>query len=420
MPFGSHFFILTALLVLFVMFFWNLSIIKSFISVMLGIIILALGEVLTISFIANIDNINMAQIESNQLYTFLLPLPQLLFSLLLVFMLIKYKLYLFDFHDMSSGGTFAANEKRVKNIMVLAAIMFLLIIVQVVFNLNLYNIYPHPIVKSLSISDIGIISSSATIGVFIVLVLLIQQLFVLLRTESAYISQSAYIQTVDELYTASRAEAHDRINHLQTLYGFVQLGYLEETRAYLEELMGDEIVSQKYFATGHPALSSLFFIKSGLAISKGVHLEISIDTRIDNLEVPPHEINRILGNLINNALDFAASLEKDQRIVNLFVSGDDKFYVFKVQNYGNLDPKVLGKIFEKNFTTRAGQHQGLGLYITKKLVDKHNGRIRVDNRDNLVEFTVELPRTTGRGDYYEFNSPEFGSPPGGRFYAGDR
>ncbi|WP_054695954.1 sensor histidine kinase [Syntrophomonas palmitatica] len=414
MPFGIDFFIMTAFQVILVMFYWNLNLLRSFVSVVLGVLILLVGEALNLSLMFNVFDINMQALTYNRLILLIFPLPQIAAALIIIAIIYKYDFHLFDFHDQVLHESFYSNEKRVKNIMVLAAVMFFLIIVQIVFNVSIFNLYPHPFLKNLPARDIGLITSTAMATAFIVLVIIIEQLFVLLQTESDYINQSAYMQTLDELYTASRAEAHDRINHLQTLYGFVQLGYLDETRSYLEELMGDMVISQNYYATGHQALSALFYIKSGLAISKGIQLEISTDTRIEHMDIPAHEINRIIGNLINNALDFVSSLEKNLRKVIIYITADDRFFIFKISNHGNLDANMFQKIFEKNFTTKSGQHQGLGLYIVKKLVDKHNGTIQVNNQDNMVVFTVQIPKSSGGGDNYEYHSQDYSAPLGGR------
>jgi signal transduction histidine kinase len=65
-----------------------------------------------------------------------------------------------------------------------------------------------------------------------------------------------------------------------------------------------------------------------------------------------------------------------------------------VQDTGSgITPAQMAKIFEPYFTTRQGKSgTGLGLYITKKVVEDHSGSIKVDSTpDAGSTFTIRLP-----------------------------
>ena len=115
---------------------------------------------------------------------------------------------------------------------------------------------------------------------------------------------------MDELFTTVRSERHDIINHLQTIYGFNQLGYTSEVQNYLDELLEGSILSNEFIVTGHPALTALIYIKSGVARSNNIEFQVVVEEQIDTLGIPSFELNNILGNLINNALDAAMLLTK--------------------------------------------------------------------------------------------------------------
>ena len=68
--------------------------------------------------------------------------------------------------------------------------------------------------------------------------------------------------------------------------------------------------------------------------------------------------------------------------------------LIKIKDNGiGIDPKFHEKIFEKFVQLGNQKHSnGLGLTITKKLVDLHNGIIKVNSKpQNGSEFTVNLP-----------------------------
>lgn len=103
------------------------------------------------------------------------------------------------------------------------------------------------------------------------------------------------------------------------------------------------------------------------------------------------QLMRAIQNVIVNAVQ-AASETKGSVAVSC---ARKDFYVdVRVEDTGaGIPPAQIAKIFEPYFTTRQGKSgTGLGLYITKKVVEDHNGSIKVDSTpgDGTV-FTLRLP-----------------------------
>ena len=71
------------------------------------------------------------------------------------------------------------------------------------------------------------------------------------------------------------------------------------------------------------------------------------------------------------------------------------YYAVSVSHSGTgIEPEMIGKIFEPFFTTKVnGSGTGLGLFISKRIVEQHNGRLWVENNpDGGATFVVLLPR----------------------------
>jgi len=103
------------------------------------------------------------------------------------------------------------------------------------------------------------------------------------------------------------------------------------------------------------------------------------------------QIKRAIQNVVINALQ--ASADKKSPVSITCLRKD--FYVDIVVEDGGagIDPAQLNKIFDPYFTTKQGKSgTGLGLYITKKVVEDHNGSIKVDSApDSGTVFTIRLP-----------------------------
>jgi signal transduction histidine kinase len=71
------------------------------------------------------------------------------------------------------------------------------------------------------------------------------------------------------------------------------------------------------------------------------------------------------------------------------------YYAVSVSDSGvGIDPETIGQIFEPFFTTKpSGSGTGLGLFISKRIVEQHNGRLWVENNPlGGATFVVLLPR----------------------------
>jgi signal transduction histidine kinase len=102
-------------------------------------------------------------------------------------------------------------------------------------------------------------------------------------------------------------------------------------------------------------------------------------------------MTRAIQNVIINAVQAAA--EKKGGVTVSCVRKD--FYVdVRVEDTGaGMTPTQIAKIFDPYFTTKQNKSgTGLGLYITKKVVEDHNGSIKVDSTLGVGStFTLRLP-----------------------------
>ncbi len=104
------------------------------------------------------------------------------------------------------------------------------------------------------------------------------------------------------------------------------------------------------------------------------------------------KLARAFGNLLKNAISY--SFENTTIEINLKEENDNIYISFK--NKGEKIPEYkLDKIFEKFYRADASRTSstggaGLGLAITKEIIELHGGTIGVKNDDEYIEFDIKL------------------------------
>jgi PAS domain S-box-containing protein len=110
------------------------------------------------------------------------------------------------------------------------------------------------------------------------------------------------------------------------------------------------------------------------------------------------KIREVIKNLLSNAIKYS----KDNSEVELILTHDDKEYQLEVKDHGMGIPEAQKEhIFEKlfrasNAVSSQTEGTGLGLYITKTVVEGHKGSISFESTENVgTSFMVKLPINQG-------------------------
>ena len=388
---GLHLIILTILLVAINMAVWHLGLLKACFITIIGTFALLLGEAILFPIFSSLGGLEPEVVFDSPKLSFLLGLPQTLFNLFLIALCSRFRLHLLDFSESQPRGPSALSRPRGKKSSFICG-PFAIVLVQTWWITIVLNVLPYKKLSSLPLQTMGLISYGVIVSAVIAVGFITKQMIDLAQKESQYEVQAEYINTLDDLFTSVRAQRHDLVNHLQTLSGFIQLGDPSAAQEYLQELLGETLFTPEVIIQGAPGLSALLYIKQGKAAADSIEFRLNISGELTDINVPPYELNRIIGNIINNAFDHVQALDVDQRLVQVDIVQNETGHCFRIANSGTLNQESRAHIFDRGFSTKEdNQHSGLGLFIVKSLVQKHNGSIVVDNSDDMVTFTV-FPR----------------------------
>ena len=132
------------------------------------------------------------------------------------------------------------------------------------------------------------------------------------------------------------------------------------------------------------------------AEESNVELKLELSDELQALHFDPAGIHSCLLNLVSNAID--ACLESDasakRRLVTVRTVKPPEWAVeYQVSDTGSgMDHEIQARIFQSFFSTKGTKGTGIGLMLTKKIVDQHRGLIEVTSQKGAGStFTIKLP-----------------------------
>ncbi|MFE6404481.1 sensor histidine kinase [Streptomyces alboflavus] len=208
------------------------------------------------------------------------------------------------------------------------------------------------------------------------------------------------------LIDALRAQDHEHANRMHTLLGLLELEMYEEAAEFVGEVAGAHRVTAEQITEKihDPLLSALLVGKATVAAERGVSLAVSEDSALPDRLVDPGGLVTIVGNLVDNALDAAATLRPGTagighaRVeVALRTEGPDgRTVVLRVRDSGpGVPAEQRESVFTEGWSTKeppAHGKRGIGLPLVRRLAERQGGSVGVGAAPGGgAEFTVVLP-----------------------------
>jgi len=128
----------------------------------------------------------------------------------------------------------------------------------------------------------------------------------------------------------------------------------------------------------------------------GVVLNLDVDKSLPEVWLDSEEIHRCLLNLVTNAIDACTDIESSQNQGKVMLrSLKNKGCAVEYQIIDNgcgMDEETRSKVFQRFFSTKGSRGTGLGLMITKKIIDEHGGVIELQSEEKKgTRFIIRLP-----------------------------
>lgn len=335
------------------------TIFKSILSLIIPFIITLILELIISKFsniIFNIDYTNGVNI----------PINRLVVSLTVYFT--EYLIYIFIKHFKINFSRLEITNKKAKFLFVFTTILGITLIASQLYILIFYS-SNMPIWSTL----ITIISLITYFSINLYTMFTVSKL----ETTSTNLEEAQlYNKTLEILQDNTRAFRHDFSNILQGMVGYIDSSDMEGLKKYYSQLVEDiqqsnNLTTLSPNVVNNPAIYNVLASKYHKADSLGIkiHLEAFLD--MNELHMKIYEFTRILGILMDNAIE--ASSECENKIINVTFRKDSRknMQLLIIENtYKNKDVNTE-KIYEKGYSTKQG-NTGLGLWEIRQILKKNN------------------------------------------------
>lgn len=140
--------------------------------------------------------------------------------------------------------------------------------------------------------------------------------------------------------------------------------------------------------------------RMGIDKGKDVKLIHLPNKEIIVVKADRERLNQVISNLLSNAMKFTTegtiSISEQKRIASKDGVQEEEVIVMVNDTGTGIDTEIMAKLFSK-FTTKSQQGTGLGLYISKSIIEAHDGKIWAENNSDGKKgatFAFSLPLST--------------------------
>ncbi|WP_437272576.1 quorum-sensing sensor histidine kinase AgrC [Staphylococcus succinus] len=185
-----------------------------------------------------------------------------------------------------------------------------------------------------------------------------------------------YTLQIENINNEMRKFRHDYVNILSTMSEFIRESDMDGLKKYFNEEilpMQDSMQMNTIKINGIENLKvreikGLLTTKILQAQEKSIRISIEVPEPIERIDMPIINLSRVIGIVLDNAIEASEKIEDDPLIRIAFIKDNDDSVMFIVMNKCEPNMPRIHTLFQENFSTK-GKNRGLGLSTLKELTD---------------------------------------------------
>lgn len=215
------------------------------------------------------------------------------------------------------------------------------------------------------------------------------------KTKKSLEETTLRVKTLALLSDDLRSFKHDFFNIIQAIDGYIKTKDMDSLEKYYEGIKKDcDDLNTKSILSSDiiddSGVYNLIATKYYKARHAGLSFDLDILAKISTINVEPYILSRILGILIDNAIE-AATNSLERKIVFEIIPVSNKVNITLMNSYSNKDVN-LDKIYEKGVTSkRDNKSHGIGLWKVHKILEGHdNLKLKSSKSNDYFIQTLEV------------------------------
>ncbi len=354
------------------------TLLKSIIGELLTLIIAAIFEPIIIQIFTTYFHID---------YNSLLTIPIYRISYVLILYSIIYLLYRLAKYFKFNISLFDNIDTKNKVVLTVSSVCGIIAIISQIYLFKFYSENMPNIIT--------IISLITLIIYFFINMYSISKTMQLYVTSQNLEESQLYNKSLKILHDNIRAFKHDFNNIVQSIGGYIATNDLDGLKIYYSQLLADcqqvnNLSTLSPEVINNPAIYSLLASKYYKADNLGIKIKLDIFINLNELNIKIYEFTRILGILLDNAIE--ATKDCDNKLITVEFRNDaikNRQLLIVKNTYLEKDID-LDKIFEKGYSSKPN-NSGLGLWEIKEILKKNNNlNLYTSKTDDLFSQQLEI------------------------------
>ena len=360
---------------------FGFSILKCFLSLIASIFVFALMNILLQKPFITLFNITLEQLINIPIYRipFLILVYLCLFIVILLIKKFKNIKFSFDLFD-------SLDRKTLKILYANLFVGFLTLVLQLIITTFYVDIVP---------IIITILSCVLLISFLFLSIYSFTRMIKLANTRKDLESAEEYNKSLEILYDNVKGFKHDFDNIVSTLDGFIENNDMNGLKDYFEDVKKDCKITNNLAILNpriinNPGIYSLLNNKYFKATNLGITFDFEYFIDLNKLEINLYELSRIIGILIDNAIEEAEKCTDKIVKVSFIRENRNNRAILSVQNtYSNKDVDTE-KIFDKGESGKEN-HSGIGLWEVRNYIKKSkNLDLFTSKNDNFFKQELSI------------------------------
>ena len=241
--------------------------------------------------------------------------------------------------------------------------------------------------NELLITDIVLLMISIVIMITCLFKLVVS--YINTKMENAEYKHELYLKEIKQKYYLKSAEQnaeiikikHDMKNHFISLGFLLEAGKIEEAILYLSNLSSNSSLKKSQYSD-NLILNAL--LNNKVTKNQDIKFEIAID--IGNIKVSDIDLSILLGNSLDNAIEAAKKLKKDDRKIFIEIKQQKTILYFKIVNKAknikmNKNNELITNKKDKSF-------HNIGMKNMIQVAKKYNGDLNYNFTNNVFTESV--------------------------------